>query len=311
MLAGALEHQMFEEMREPGFAWRLVGRADLVPDHLRDDGRAVIGDHHHLQAVVERESGGTFRRHRGLGQGATGGERAVESNAAKSETAKRRLDIMTFAGASHRNAANGLREQFAQCEQYGPNRSGSGNRASVHGASAGIRSRRRETSLTIRHTCPGDRIVFLVQRFLRPGAVSEIRRRRLVAGRRLGQRVPGRLALERRRLGLAAAEQAAEAAAIAELRRAQDRRCRRMDRRAGRPSRRPEDLVPFAASSLGIRTRPASRGSLLAFLRACDRALRRAIVGSFGQFGAFTSAVVPARRRQVELGGTTSGERSR
>ena len=74
MLAGALEHQMLEEMREPGFAWRLVGRADLVPDHLGDDGRAVIGDHHHLQAVLERERGGTFRRDRGLGQGVTGGK---------------------------------------------------------------------------------------------------------------------------------------------------------------------------------------------------------------------------------------------
>ena len=35
MLGGALEHQMFEEMREARFAGRLVGGADLVPDHLR------------------------------------------------------------------------------------------------------------------------------------------------------------------------------------------------------------------------------------------------------------------------------------
>src|SRR5207244_5690014 len=55
------------------------------------------------------------------------------------------------------------------------------------------------------------------------GTVGIIRRRRLVAGRGLGQRIPGRLGLEWGRLGLVAAEQAAEATAIAELRRAQDR----------------------------------------------------------------------------------------
>ena len=44
-------------MRDAGFALRLVGRADLVPHHVGDDGSAVIGDHHHLHAVVEREGG--------------------------------------------------------------------------------------------------------------------------------------------------------------------------------------------------------------------------------------------------------------
>ncbi len=67
VLGGALEHQMLEEMRQPRFAGRLVGRADLVPDHLRHDRRAVIGDHHHLQPVVEREAGGAFRGDGGLG----------------------------------------------------------------------------------------------------------------------------------------------------------------------------------------------------------------------------------------------------
>src|SRR5450631_3734343 len=67
------------------------------------------------------------------------------------------------------------------------------------------------------------RVVFLVERFLWPGAVGEIRRRGLVSARRLGQRFPRRLALERRGLGLVAAEHAAEAAGVTELRRAQDR----------------------------------------------------------------------------------------
>ena len=51
MFAGALEHQVFEEVREPRFAGRLVGGADLVPDHLRDDGGSMIRDHHDVQAV--------------------------------------------------------------------------------------------------------------------------------------------------------------------------------------------------------------------------------------------------------------------
>ena len=38
---------------------RLVGGADLVPDHVRDDRRAMIGDHHDLHAVGELELGGT------------------------------------------------------------------------------------------------------------------------------------------------------------------------------------------------------------------------------------------------------------
>ena len=74
MLVGAFEHQMLEEMRQSRFARRLVGRADLVPDHLRDNGGAVIGDHDHLQTVVERKACGTFRRDGGLGKDAAGRE---------------------------------------------------------------------------------------------------------------------------------------------------------------------------------------------------------------------------------------------
>ena len=52
-------------------------------------------------------------------------------------------------------------------------------------------------------------------------------------------------------------------------------------------------------------------GSGLAFLRAAIAALRRASSGSFGQFGAFVSADVPAGGGKSILGGTTSGDRSR
>src|SRR6266436_9539880 len=65
------------------------------------------------------------------------------------------------------------------------------------------------------------------------------------------------------------------------------------------------------SSSLGIRTRLASRGSLVSFLRAAIAALRRASSGSFGQFGAFTSFEAAAGGGRSSLGGTTSGDRSR
>ena len=52
---GTLEHEMLEEMGVARFAGRLVGGADLVPEHVGDDGRTAVGDDHHLQAVVEGE----------------------------------------------------------------------------------------------------------------------------------------------------------------------------------------------------------------------------------------------------------------
>ncbi len=63
-LLRALEHQMFEEMRKAGLARRLVRRADFVPDHMRHDRRAVIGDHEHVHAVLKREGlgGGSCRQ---------------------------------------------------------------------------------------------------------------------------------------------------------------------------------------------------------------------------------------------------------
>ena len=55
VLGGALEQQVLEEMREAGLAGRLVGGADLVPDHVGDDRRAPVRDHDHFEAVGQRE----------------------------------------------------------------------------------------------------------------------------------------------------------------------------------------------------------------------------------------------------------------
>ncbi len=55
ILFGALEHQMFEEMRETGFPGRLVGGADLVPDHVGDDRSAMIGHHDDFEPVRQSE----------------------------------------------------------------------------------------------------------------------------------------------------------------------------------------------------------------------------------------------------------------
>ena len=60
----ALEHQVLEEMGDTRFARPLVGGAGLVPDHVGDDRRAMVGDDHHLQAVVEGEAGGVLREFR-------------------------------------------------------------------------------------------------------------------------------------------------------------------------------------------------------------------------------------------------------
>ena len=53
MRFGALEHQMFEKMRDAGFAWRIVGRAIAIPDHMCHDRRAVIFDDDDFQAIAE------------------------------------------------------------------------------------------------------------------------------------------------------------------------------------------------------------------------------------------------------------------
>ena len=56
-IVGALEHQVFEEMRDAGMAGRLICGTGAIPDHMGDDGGAVIFDHHKLKAIVEREAG--------------------------------------------------------------------------------------------------------------------------------------------------------------------------------------------------------------------------------------------------------------
>ena len=50
---GALEHQMFEEMRDAGLARRIVGGAVAIPNHMRHDRRAVIRDDDDIQAICE------------------------------------------------------------------------------------------------------------------------------------------------------------------------------------------------------------------------------------------------------------------
>jgi hypothetical protein len=77
MLLRALEHQMLEKVGEARFAGRLVGRADLVPDHLRYHRGAVVGDHHDLHAVGQLE-GGRRLRGDGLRAGARRGEERRE-----------------------------------------------------------------------------------------------------------------------------------------------------------------------------------------------------------------------------------------
>src|SRR6185295_5119063 len=72
----------------------------------------------------------------------------------------------------------------------------------------------------------------------------------------------------------------------------------------------PGAVLP-TASSLGVRTRLASRGSLLSFARAALASLRRFTSGSFGQFGTGASAAAAAGGGRSVRGGITSGERSR
>ena len=54
---GALEHQMFEKMGDARLARRIVGGAVAIPDHMRDDRRAVVGNDDDLEAVFQSEMG--------------------------------------------------------------------------------------------------------------------------------------------------------------------------------------------------------------------------------------------------------------
>ena len=53
----ALEHQMFEKMREAGFSGYFVGGADPVPHHVGDHGGTVIRNDHHFHAIGKLEAG--------------------------------------------------------------------------------------------------------------------------------------------------------------------------------------------------------------------------------------------------------------
>ena len=72
ILLRALEQQVLEEVGEPRLARRLVGGADLVPEHVGHDRRAVIGNHHDLETVRQLEigdAGAARRRRSGEGEG--------------------------------------------------------------------------------------------------------------------------------------------------------------------------------------------------------------------------------------------------
>ena len=56
---------MFEEVRQARLARRLVGGADLVPDHVGDHRRAVVGNDDQLQSVRQREVGDRSARRLG------------------------------------------------------------------------------------------------------------------------------------------------------------------------------------------------------------------------------------------------------
>jgi len=58
-----------------------VGGADAIPDHVGDHRRAVIGDHHDVEAVGEGEMGDLGVRAR-RGRGEEAGERSARKRSA-------------------------------------------------------------------------------------------------------------------------------------------------------------------------------------------------------------------------------------
>ena len=89
---GALEHQMFEEMGDARLAERIVGRAVAVPDHVGDDRRAMVGDDHDLEAVLEGEMGDL------RGGGVNGHARSEKAGEARRDgpSAAHRDDFATY-----------------------------------------------------------------------------------------------------------------------------------------------------------------------------------------------------------------------
>ena len=60
VLGRSLEHQVFEKMRDARLSQRVIGRAVAIPDHVGDDGNAMIRDHHHVETIsrVKDETSG-------------------------------------------------------------------------------------------------------------------------------------------------------------------------------------------------------------------------------------------------------------
>ena len=88
----ALEHQVFEEMREAGAAARVVGGADLVPHHLGNGRDPVVRQRHHLKAVAEREGlGRELLRLRATDAGGKSQYGAAERSRAAPEGASYRI----------------------------------------------------------------------------------------------------------------------------------------------------------------------------------------------------------------------------
>ena len=52
-ILGLVEHQVFEEVREPGLSWLLVARADSEPRVVAGDGRGRVDQHEHGQPVAQ------------------------------------------------------------------------------------------------------------------------------------------------------------------------------------------------------------------------------------------------------------------
>ena len=55
VLRRSLKHQVFEKMRDARLSQRIIGRAVAIPDHVGDDGNAMIRDHHHVETIVKGE----------------------------------------------------------------------------------------------------------------------------------------------------------------------------------------------------------------------------------------------------------------
>jgi hypothetical protein len=53
-MLGPFEHEVLEEVGEPGVAWPLVLRTDVVPEVDRDDGTRMIFVKQNVEAVVQR-----------------------------------------------------------------------------------------------------------------------------------------------------------------------------------------------------------------------------------------------------------------